>query len=89
MKIFKKIIIIIFILYLVISSLYIAFYIDFDEVPEIAGMGFSSSNNNLRIFMGIPPTRSTYEGVPPIFLVEVAIKVILSIFLIIYLIKHK
>ncbi len=84
MKDFKRIIICILISYLIISSLYILFHINFFEEPEITGMGFSESNNILRLFMGIPKTYSTYEGVSPLFLIEVIIKLIIAI----VLVKH-
>ena len=84
MKDFKRIIICILISYLIISSLYILFHINFFEEPEITGMGFSESNNVLRLFMGIPKTYSTYEGVSPLFLIEVIIKIIIAI----VLVKH-
>lgn len=79
----KKILIILIIIYLFISSLYILFHIDFNEAPEIVGMGFSESNNIIRIFMGLPKTLSTYRGVPPIYLISVAIRLIIAIVIII------
>lgn len=84
MKDFKRFIICILISYLIISALYILFHINFFEEPEITGPGFSESNNVLRLFMGIPKTYSTYEGVSPLFLIEVIIKIIIAI----VLIKH-
>ena len=85
----KIILIWILISYLIISAIYILFHIDFFEEPEIVGPGFSESNNILRLFMGIPRTLSTYEGVSPIFLIEVIVKIILAIILIKYLKKNK
>ena len=82
MKIAKKILLIILILYLFISSIYILVHINFGNEPEIAGMGFSESNNLIRIIMGIPKTYTTYEGVSTWFLLEVIIKVIIAIILI-------
>ena len=84
MKDFKRFIICILISYLIISALYILFHINFFEKPEFTGPGFSESNNTLRLFMGIPKTYSTYEGVSPLFLIEVIIKIIIAI----VLIKH-
>ena len=46
-------------------------------------MGFSESNNILRVFMGLPKTYSTYEGVAPIYLIFVAIRIILAVILLI------
>lgn len=69
-----KILIIPIIIYLFISSLYILFHIDFGNAPEVVGMGFSESNNKVRLFMGLPETRSTYRGVPPIYLLSVVIR---------------
>ena len=85
MKNLLKFLIWIFIAYLFISSLYILFHINFFEEPEFVGMGFSESNNVIRIFMGIPNTYSTYEGVSPWFLIEVVIKFVLAFILIKYL----
>lgn len=85
----KNIVIIILIVYLIISSIYILFHINFDEEPKYVGPGFSNSNNILRLFMGLPKTCSTYEGVPPIFLIEVLIKIVLAGILIMYLKKTK
>ena len=84
MKDFKRFIIYLLISYLIISALYILFHINFFEKPEFTGPGFSESNNILRLFMGIPKTYSTYEGVSPLFLIEVIIKIIIAI----VLIKH-
>ena len=89
MKKSKKILISIFIVYLLISALYVFFHIDFLEPPEYAGMGFSPTNNILHLFMGLPKTYTTYGGVSPIFLIEVVVKIILAIVLIRYLKKKK
>ena len=69
-------------MYLSVSSIYILLHINFGSEPEIVGMGFSGSNNLIRIIMGIPKTYTTYEGVSPWFLLEVIIKVIIAIILI-------
>jgi hypothetical protein len=69
------------IIYLFISAIYILLHIDFGTAPEIVGMGFSESNNILRVFMGLPRTYSTYEGVAPIYLISVAIRIILAVIL--------
>ena len=68
MKKLKKILISIFVAYLIISALYVLFHIDFFEHPEYVGMGFSSTNNILRLFMGVPKTYTTYREVSTIFL---------------------
>ena len=59
----------------------------FGERPEIVGMGFSESTNKLRLFMGLPKTYSTYQGVSPNFLLNVIIRVIVGVILCIYLYK--
>lgn len=87
MKKVKKILIYVIIAYLIISALYILFHINFFEEPQVVGMGFSESKNKLRLFMGLPKTLTTYEGVSPVFLIEVIIKIIIAIFLIKYLKK--
>ena len=65
-------------------------HIDFFESSEaeIVGMGFSESNNILRLFMGLPKTFTTDESVSPLFLLEVVIKIIIAVVLIIYLRKN-
>jgi len=87
MKKVKKILIYVLIAYLIISALYILFHINFFEEPQVVGMGFSESKNILRLFMGLPKTFTTYEGVSPVFLIEVIIKISIAIFLIKYLKK--
>lgn len=87
MKKVKKTLIYVIIAYLIISALYILFHINFFEEPQVVGMGFSGSKNKLRLFMGLPKTFSTYEGVSPVFLIEVIIKISIAIFLIKYLKK--
>lgn len=82
-----KIVIIFLIMYLFISSLYILVHIDFGNAPKTVGMGFSESNNKLRIFMGLPKTYSTYKGVEPIYLISVFIRIILAIIL--FIINNK
>lgn len=77
------------IIYLFISAIYVLFHINFGTEPEVVGMGFSESSNFLRIFMGLPKTYTTYQGVQPIYLIQVIIKIILCIFLIKYLFKNK
>lgn len=84
MKKIKHILIVLIIIYLFVSSIYILSHIDFYNPPETVGMGFSSSNNLIRIFMGLSATVSTYQGVSPWFLIEVIIKIIIAIVLIIY-----
>lgn len=78
-----KIAIVLLIIYLCISSLYILVHIDFEKAPQTVGMGFSESNNMVRLFMGLPKTYSTYQGVSPIYLISVAIRLIVAIVLII------
>ena len=82
MKVIKKILLLILIVYLFISSTYILFHINFGTEPKVTGMGFSNFNNLIRVFMGIPKTYTTYEGVSPWFLIEVILKVIIAILLI-------
>lgn len=89
MKKSKKYLIFILVVYLIISALYVLFHIDFFEQPELVGMGFSTTNNILRLFMGLPKTYTTYGGVSPIFLIEVVAKIILAIVLIRHLKKNK
>lgn len=78
-----KMFIILIIIYLFISSLYILVHINFEEAPQTVGMGFSELNNMVRLFMGLPKTYSTYQGVSPIYLISVAIRLIVAIVLII------
>lgn len=73
------------ILYLVISGIYILIHINFGDSPEIVGMGFSESDNVIRTLMGIPKTYTTYQGISPIYLLEVVIKFALGTVLIVYL----
>lgn len=87
MKKLMKYLVVILIVYLIISAIYVLFHIDFFEKSEIVGMGFSESNNILRLFMGLPKTFTTYQNVSPVFLIEVIVKIILAIFLIIFLKK--
>ena len=75
--------IILIIIYLFISSLYILVHIDFEKAPQTVGMGFSESNNIVRILMGLPKTYSTYQGVSPMYLISVVIRLIVAIVLII------
>lgn len=89
MKKVINLLIVIVIIYLIISAVYVLFHINFDEEPEFVGMGFSESKNMLRLFMGLPETFTTYEGVSPIFLIEVIVKVVLAVFLIRFLKKGK
>lgn len=83
LKSILKIFIILIIIYLCISSLYILVHIDFEKTPQTVGMGFSESNNMARLFMGLPKTYSTYQGVSPIYLISVVIRFIVAIVLII------
>ncbi len=76
-----KIVIILLIIYLFISSFYILVHIDFENAPETVGMGFSESNNKLRFFLGLPPTHSTYGGVEPIYLIFVVVRILLAVIL--------
>lgn len=76
-----KIVIIFLIIYLLISSLYILVHINFGNAPETVGMGFSESDNKVRIFMGLPKTYSTYKGVEPIYLISVLIRIVLAVIL--------
>lgn len=90
MKKIVKCLIIILITYLIISAIYVLFHIEFFEKSQVGGvgMGFSESDNMLRLFMGLPRTFTTDENVSPVFLVEVIVKVILAFFLIKFLKKR-
>ena len=79
-----KIIILILVIYLLISAIYIAIHVNFGTEPTTVGMGFSSSTNLLRTFMGLPRTNSTYEGVSPIYLIQSVVKIIIAIALLIF-----
>ena len=84
-----KLLIIVVILYLFISAIYVLLHIDFGTPPETVGMGFSESRNTLRIFMGLPKTLTTYECVPPTYLIQVIVKVAIGSILLILLYKNK
>lgn len=84
-----KLLAILIILYLFISAIYVLIYVDFETPPYIVGPGFSESKNILRIFMGLPPTFTTYEGVPPIYLIQVIVKITTGTILSIVLFKNK
>lgn len=83
MKKILKIIIYIFVAYLLISAIYILPYINFGKEPYAVGPGFSEEENIIRTIMGLPPINSTYKGVPPIYLLSVVIRVVISIILLI------
>lgn len=91
MRIVKLIFIILVIIYLIASSIYIINKIDYNydhrDPFEAVGMGFSRSDNILRLFMGIPRTTTTYGGVSPSFWIEVIIKLVFAVLLMIYAIK--
>lgn len=87
MKKIKKIIVLLLILYLIINAIYIFVHIDSGKSSGIVGMGFSSSKNMLRTFMGLPKTFSTYEGVSPVYMLRVAINLFLAIILYKYVYK--
>lgn len=82
MKNVKKAGLIVFITYLIISSFYILLHINFCNEPEIVGMGYSETTNVIRMLMGLPKTYSTYTGVSPLFLIEIFIKLVITIVLI-------
>ena len=79
MKKIGKILLRLLVVYLIISAFYIMFHIDFGEPPEIVGMGFSPAYNRMRIFMGLPPTGTTYNGVSPTYFIHAAIRLILAV----------
>lgn len=89
LKMILKIIIPIIIIYLFISAIYIAIHINFGAEPFTVGEGYDPRTNLLRIFMGLPPTYSTYEGVSPIYLIQSVIKIIIAIALIFYSKKNE
>lgn len=85
----KKIIIIISIFYLIISSMYIGTRIEYNnpikyyenyevEVP-------SKAHNHFRLIMGLPKAVNGYDYVPITYLFEIAVKMIIAIGLWIYL----
>lgn len=80
---------ILMIIYLFVSAIYIFIHINFDDSPQTVGMGFSESTNILRIFMGLPKTFTTYEGVSPIYLIQVVVRILLGVILSIVLYKNK
>ena len=77
------------IIYLFVSAIYVLLHIDFGTPPEIAGMGFGESRNTLRIVMGLPKTLNTYQGVSPIYLIQVIVKVCMGIIFSVFLYKKK
>lgn len=84
-----KLLTMLIIIYIFISAIYVLRHIDFGTPPEIVGMGFSESRNTMRMFMGLPKTYTTYEGVPPIYLIQVIIKIFIGVILSIVLFKNK
>lgn len=87
-KFIKNFLIILILIYLFISSLYILSHIDFNEPPVIVGMGFSSKDNIIRNFFGLPSTYTTYQGVSPHYLWHVLFRVLLIIILLKMLFKN-
>ncbi|MDO4271877.1 MAG: hypothetical protein Q4C83_02785 [Candidatus Saccharibacteria bacterium] len=83
LKTILKIAILLAIAYLAISSIYVYSHINFGKAPEIVGMGYSTSKNQIRAFMGLPATTNTYEGVPPTYLKQVFVKIIIAVALLI------
>lgn len=85
-KSIRKLIVFI-IIYLIISSMYIAVHIDFKEPIYYENYEQTSIfYNAVRLIMGIPPVIKGYEGVVPEFLIEIVIKVVVAIILSIYLV---
>lgn len=82
-----KFIVYLILIYLFISAIYVLLHIDFGTPSLIQGDGFSERNNMIRIFMGLPKTFTTYEGVPPIFLIQVLVKLVFGIILLIFVNK--
>ena len=88
MKKILKLLAILIIIYLLISAIYIIMHIDFGKEPEIVGMGFSETTNKIRLFMGLPKTHTTYEGVSPIYLIHAVIRIVLGVIISIILCKN-
>lgn len=80
MKVFVPIVI----LYLIVSSIYCSIHIDFRGRPQITSPGYSRETNLIRNFMGLPSTMTTYEGVPPIYLLQVVIKMVIALILLLW-----
>lgn len=83
-KIGMKVFVPIVILYLIVSSIYCSIHIDFRGRPQITSPGYSRETNLIRSFMGLPSTATTYEGVPPIYLLQVVIKMVIALILLLW-----
>ena len=76
------------IVYLIVSSIYIIAFIDFEEPNGLYADSMPTfPTNEIRLFMGIPTTGNSYFGVSPLFLIEVIIKLAIAVVLIIYEVK--
>ncbi len=84
-----NLLVLVIICYLFTSSIYILINIDFNGPSGAVGMGFDENNNIVRSIMGLPKTFNTYNGISPIYLLEVIIKILIAFFLIKYLFKRE
>lgn len=84
-----KLVVLLLAIYLFISAIYVFNHINFEEPPRFTSPGFSNETNIIRGIMGLPPTYHTYEGVEPIFMLQVIIKLVLCVVCIIYLFKKE
>ena len=89
MKKIFKVIILILIIYLFISSVYICIHIGSSSENIMYAQGYDEFDNVIRVFMGIPKTYTTNTDVSPIYLIEVIFKIVLTIPLIIYLVRNR
>ena len=77
------------IIYLVVSSIYIAKHITFQKAPDIVAMGFNDAENRMRVFMGLPPTYNSWDRVGPIYILSVVIRVAIALLLLFSLFRKK
>lgn len=82
----RKIFIIV-IVYLVISSMYIGVCIDSKDPIIYENLIYESYEveNVIRFIMGLPEIYAGYKGVPPSYIIQIIIKVVIALILIIYL----
>lgn len=86
---YKKIIIKIIVLYLIISSMYIGVCINFQEPIYYENYVESNNTHNIfRLLMGLPKTINGNDSVSPLYIIEIIIKVLIAICLIILLKKQ-
>ena len=73
--------------YLLMSAIYIFCHIDFGMPQDVVGPGFSEAENVMRMIMGLPKAYSTYNGVPPIYLVSSCVRLVLAVVMFVISIK--